>query len=281
MTHETRAAPTADARMRQALESTKSAFHDRLGSNDLGFLDRVYRQGLSVYVDRLNAIGFSRHQSVLDAGCGFGQWSLALTQLNDAVSACDVSTLRIELLSQMATVLNATNLTARVARLNALPYPDNHFDAAFCYSVIFLTPWRQSLAELARVLKPGGKLYVNANGVGWYLHLWHSEHNKTDDYDPRGIAARAFTDTLRYDREDLFEDGMNLIIDPKHLRDIAEGCQLQWQHQAGEGRLHVDPSAPAPKPFFQAEYRGHLGVYELLGVKSASAPAVSIRSESR
>jgi SAM-dependent methyltransferase len=265
--------------LHDALSQTMSAFQDRLGPNDRGFLLRIFRNGLTDYIDRLNAIGFSRHARVLDAGCGFGQWSLALAQLNDAVSACDISKLRVDFLAETSALLKVANLTSSIAPLDALPYPDNHFDAVFCYGVIFLTPWRKSLVELVRVLKPDGKLYVNANGVGWYLHLWHSQHNKTDDYDPRAIAARSFSDTLRYERQEQFEAGMNLIIEPDILRQAENWCQVRWQHQAGEGRLHTVPAMPAPKPFFQAEYHGANGVYELLGVKRSSDPFGMLRAK--
>ena len=99
-----------------------------------------------------------------------------------------------------------------------MPYPDNCFDLVFCYGVIFLTPWRQSLGELSRVLKTGGKLYVNANGLGWYNYLWKEEHNKTTDYDPKAVAAQSFSSTLRYNREGYYEQGTNLIIEPKQIQ---------------------------------------------------------------
>jgi len=146
-----------------------------LGSNDKLFIQRVYQGGLQKYIDRLMAIGFSGRHHVLDAGCGFGQWSLALASLNDRVDACDVSHLRVDFLSDMARQLDVTNVVIKISGIDIMPYPDNCFDLVYCYGVIFLTPWRQSLHELSRVLKPGGKLYVNANGLGWYNYLWNEE----------------------------------------------------------------------------------------------------------
>ena len=198
-----------------ALNKSLAAHNNRIGHNDRLFLRRIYGEGLMKYQDRLHAIGFSEHDHVLDAGCGYGQWSLALAEMNRKVSSCDISSLRIDFLSDLTKNLELTNIDLKVSGIDVMPYPDDCFDAVFCYGVIFLTPWRQSLAELTRVLKPGGKLYVNANGLGWYIFLWESQHNKAEDYDPKAAAARTLTDTLKYDRGEAYEVGMNLIIDPK------------------------------------------------------------------
>lgn len=151
--------------------------------------------------------------------------------------------------------------------IDALPYAGESFDAVFCYGVIFLTPWRQSLAELARVLKPGGTLYVNANGLGWYMFLWQEEHNKADDYDPKSRVAQSFADTLRYDREGVYEPGMNLIIEPHAMDAELQKLGFSDLRTAAEGCLHLNSDAPAPKPFFKGAYNGQVGTYEVLGRK--------------
>jgi SAM-dependent methyltransferase len=238
-----------------------------IGHNDRLFLQRIYGEGLSKYVDRLKAIGFTGNDKVLDAGCGYGQWSLALAGLNNTVESCDISPLRIRFLEAMADKYHVTNLTAKVNGIDVMPYRDNHFDTVFCYGVIFLTPWRQSLRELTRVLKPSGRLYVNANGLGWYMFLWQEEHNKADDYDPKEIAAKCLSDTLVYDRKGIYEPGMNLIIEPQGIKRELEMLGFQHIQIAHEGGLHRDDSAPAPKPFFKGEYNGQVGIYEVLASK--------------
>ena len=52
----------------------------------------------------------------LDAGCGFGQWSLALASLNERVNACDVSQLRVDFLSDMVRQLDVTNVVIKNQR---------------------------------------------------------------------------------------------------------------------------------------------------------------------
>ena len=46
--------------------------------NDKLFIQRVFSKGLDSYINRLEAIGFTKKSKVLDAGCGYGQWSIAL-----------------------------------------------------------------------------------------------------------------------------------------------------------------------------------------------------------
>jgi len=250
-----------------ALNKSLAANANRIGHNDRLFLQRIYEEGLIKYQDRLRAIGFSEHAHVLDAGCGYGQWSLSLCEMNALVSSCDISPLRIDFLSDLAKNLGVANLDLKVSGIDALPYPDACFDAVFCYGVIYLTPWRKSLAELARVLKPGGKLYVNANGPGWYMFLWHEELNKADDYDPKAIAAQTFADTLRYDREGVHEPGMNVIIEPKSMETEMQRLGLQDITNGPEGTLHLNKTVAAPEAFFLGEYFGQVGVFEVCGTK--------------
>jgi SAM-dependent methyltransferase len=250
-----------------ALSKVQAAHHSRIGHNDQLFLERIYGGGLDKYTDRLKAIGFTGHQHLLDAGCGYGQWSLALAGMNLAVSSCDISRLRIDFLGDLTQELGVANLDFRVGGIDNLPYENESFDAIFSYSVIQLTPWRKSLADFARVLKPGGTLYINANAVGWYLHLWADEPNRADDYDPKAIAARTFADTLRYDRDGIYEPGMNLIIEPQTIKEELQRLNFTGIQIASEGCLSLNPDGHSPKPFFKGEYKGQVGIYEVVATR--------------
>ena len=56
---------------------------EQITGNDAAFLSRVYQTGLTKYQERLRAISFYGLRHVLDAGCGFGQWTLSLSGLNE------------------------------------------------------------------------------------------------------------------------------------------------------------------------------------------------------
>ena len=237
------------------------------GQNDKLFINRVYNKGLYKYIDRLKAINFFGFEKVLDAGCGFGQWSLSLAYLNKSVEAFDVSNNRVEFLSNLAKSLGFDSLDVREASLEKIIYSDNNFDAVFCYGAIFCTSWHKSLGELYRVLKPGGSIYLTANDVGWYIYLWLSEHNKTTDYDPKEVVASAFSNTLNYSRFCGNIKGDQIIISKKEIKKVMKSLGFENIIVKDEGKIHLNSNSPIPTPFFKGKYYGLPGTFEVIAKK--------------
>lgn len=98
---------------------------------------------------------------ILDAGCGAGPVSLALRDRGAVVSGFDRSAKMVELARQRL----GGDVDLRVADITGpLPYPDGVFDDAVAALVLhYLEDWTAPLAELRRVLKPGGRLIVVVN----------------------------------------------------------------------------------------------------------------------
>lgn len=120
---------------------------------------------------RVEAIGFTGMSRVLDVACGVGQWSIALGLHNDEVHGIDRVEERLAVGELIARNHGRTNIHFTHGDAEALPYADDWFDAIFSYStLIYLAP-EIALAEFCRVLKPGGRLYISANGLGWSLWL--------------------------------------------------------------------------------------------------------------
>jgi ubiquinone/menaquinone biosynthesis C-methylase UbiE len=239
-----------------------------LGDNNIKFISRVFDKGILPYKERLLAYGFCNHENVLDAGCGFGQWSLALADLNNNVLAVDISEKRISFLNELINHHSFHNIRTDVSELTSINAEDNYFDIIFCYGVLFLTPWKESLAELVRVLKKGGKIYINANGFGWYKNLWYNSPNKADDYDPSLLAAKVLYNTWNYKNGKGVEPGLDILIEPEELSAELEALGLSEIKTAAEGRLRADGFiGKEPQAFFNGEYLGDLGVYEVIAVK--------------
>jgi len=100
----------------------------------------------------------SDHKDVLDAGCGAGRMLPVLVAAGCRPVGVDLSPEMIRRAHQ-----DHPEFETRVGTLTALPYPDGSFDGAFAwYSTIHLPDDRLSaaLAELRRVLRPGGHVLV-------------------------------------------------------------------------------------------------------------------------
>lgn len=134
------------------------------------FAQREYGRGLDYYIRRIDSLDFSGER-VLDAGCGQGQWSIALAQRFQHVDAIDMNGTRLGVLHTMIQTMGIANIHVQKGSIDSLPYDDGTFDAVFCYDVIMFTHIEKVLREFYRVLIPGGRLYVclNSDGWNWYL----------------------------------------------------------------------------------------------------------------
>jgi SAM-dependent methyltransferase len=137
---------------------------------------------------------------VLDVGCGTGGFAEAAVAAGARAWGVDAS--------GEAVAIAALRLApARVARAHAeaLPYAGGAFDVVHCYSTLeHVADAGRALAEMLRVLRPGGALYVHAP------HRWSCQEGHYKIFLPPGLprwAARlwlrargrspAFLDTVR------------------------------------------------------------------------------------
>ena len=97
-------------------------------------------------------------QRILDVGCGSGPISAALRDRGATVAGFDSSTKMVELARKRL----GPDADLRIANLGQpLPYPDGAFNDVIAALVLhYLRDWTAPLAELRRILKPGGRLIV-------------------------------------------------------------------------------------------------------------------------
>jgi len=101
-------------------------------------------------------------KSVLDAGCGTGIFSLIFARKGaSSVIGIDISERSLEMAQKWANQFELQNTLFQQANMNQLPFPDASFDIVWAWGTIHHTadPFG-SLAELTRVLKPGGLLLL-------------------------------------------------------------------------------------------------------------------------
>jgi ArsR family transcriptional regulator len=94
-----------------------------------------------------------------DLGCGTGQVSAALAPFVDRVIAVDASAAMLQAARTRLTGLD--NIDLRRGELEALPIDDGRLDAATLMLVLHHVPEpERALADVARVLKPGGRVLI-------------------------------------------------------------------------------------------------------------------------
>lgn len=141
---------------------------DKADTDYDGFAEAYARQNetglFNAYDEKpamLRLAGNVRGHRILDVGCGAGPTMAALRDAGADVVGLDVSAAMIDLARQRL----GPDADLRVADLDRpLPFRDAEFDDVVASLVLhYLADWSGPLAELRRVLKPGGRLLVSVN----------------------------------------------------------------------------------------------------------------------
>lgn len=116
-------------------------------------------------------------KSILDVGSGAGQIAKHLVKYSDPgvqITCCDLS---LPMLRRGRTRLKSKLPVFSVADCTRLPFADESFDCVTCgYVLEHLPDPRKGLLEIARVLRPGGRMLLFATedsiSGAWTSRLW-------------------------------------------------------------------------------------------------------------
>jgi ubiquinone/menaquinone biosynthesis C-methylase UbiE len=98
---------------------------------------------------------------VLDLGCGQGTITLGLGEAARYVVGVDLSEDELAECRRWAAEHGIENVEFRVGSVNALDFPDDHFDVCLCHSMLeTLDRPLDALIEIKRTLRPGGVIGV-------------------------------------------------------------------------------------------------------------------------
>ncbi|TPO08819.1 class I SAM-dependent methyltransferase [Mesorhizobium sp. B1-1-5] len=114
--------------------------------------------------------------SILDVGCGPGWfWAATANELpqNLNLTLSDLSPGMVHEAVERCRPLSFALVTGEQADATALPFEDGSFDAVIAMHMLYHLPDpSKGIAEMYRVLKPGGFLAVTTNGAGNMRELY-------------------------------------------------------------------------------------------------------------
>ncbi|MBB5787585.1 methyltransferase domain-containing protein [Jiangella mangrovi] len=188
---------------------TTDEFHQRATS--FGGVADVYERSRPGYpADAVAWLTGDAPVRVLDLGAGTGKLTRSLVAAGHDVVAVDPSE---PMLAQLRTVLPAVD--ARLGSAELLPLEDASVDVVTAGQAYHWFDPAVALPEIARVLRPGGRLGIVWNlrddSVGWVDELWSmfGEHESRRADDPQvlppfgPVEQRTFRHEQRLDRDGL------------------------------------------------------------------------------
>jgi SAM-dependent methyltransferase len=135
-------------------EPARMTIQEQFGQIDIYVFDQILRGNIAPGM------------RILDAGCGYGRNLVHLLREGCEVFAVDASPEGVDHVRQLAGIL-APQLPAKnfqVAAIEQMPFPDGFAEVVICNSVLHFARderhFHDMLAELWRVLRPGGMLFI-------------------------------------------------------------------------------------------------------------------------
>lgn len=207
----------------------------------------VYRRRLDRALDWLEVCGVGERGRLLEVGAGAGLATVALARRVGVVTALDSSAAMVE---QLRATVRAAGVGDRVqvarADVEALPLTSESQDAVLALGVL---PWlgdpERALAEMRRVLRPGGHLVLSGDNAGrlhWRLDPLLSPALQRPRRAVRAaLAARGAAPARTHDTDPRLHDleGMRRLVE-------AAGFELVTSSSLGFGPFSLLGRAALP-----------------------------------
>jgi SAM-dependent methyltransferase len=173
------------------------------------------RPPLQITLDWIDALDRRGPCRVLDMGCGVGRHTVLLAERGFAVVASDPSRRARE---ATCAQLKKRGLQATVidADMTSIPYPDEHFAGVLSVGVLEHNTKegiQEALAEIRRVLVPGGKVLASFLPRTRWLPRDDPEHDMVEDNTVRRWGP---------------EQGIHHMVDEEEIRELFAAFSIRW-----------------------------------------------------
>lgn len=144
----------------------------------------------------------------LDVATGVGGVAIRAARAGAAVTGVDLAPALVERADELA-VQAGVPATFAVGNAERLPYEDMSFDVvSSAFGLIFATDHRATAAELARVLRPGGRvglttIHPESPGAAMWRLFWRWSPRPAGAGDPIAWGSRAYVEGLLGDAFEL------------------------------------------------------------------------------
>lgn len=234
---------------------------------DASMVRNLHHQAIAIWpqeVELFKAYGLRGDLDILDVGCGTGEITARLAELYPRAALVGVDLIARHLqIARERCAQFGTRVAFREADAFALPFADAAFDLVVCRHMLQAVPRPEvAMAEMVRVLKPGGRLHllvedygmihmhptaldadqfwveaprVFGEAVGTDNHIGRTAFGKLKPLPVEDIAQHyVVVDTLRVPREtfasiwEAWRDGYVDVIG-EHTRYSADECRALFQ----------------------------------------------------
>lgn len=151
------------------VEGDTKEIYDNLFS---AYDEKRFQESVELFPMRQQKWGISldwfKGKTCLDVGCGQGRFVVALGRLGAAKAiGVDINEQGLESGRNRQWAKELSSIEFLRASAGDLPFVDNYFDYVICSGVLLLMPDpKKGFDELARVTKPGGRIFLSMYGKG-------------------------------------------------------------------------------------------------------------------
>jgi len=149
-------------------ESTRRIYDNLFSAYD----EKRFQESVELFAMRQRKWGvppeWFKGKTCLDVGCGQGRFVVALGRLGAAKAiGVDINEMGLESGRNRQWAKELSNIEFLRASAGDLPFTDKYFDYVICSGVLLLMDDpKKGFAELVRVVKPGGRLFLSMYGKG-------------------------------------------------------------------------------------------------------------------